>query len=146
MPPCLACSLRPRPSALHFVDFWLEASFCISAFSINTFAMLAKVVLLALAASASAFVAAPALPASRAASSRAAAAVGPSMVVEHVQPAIDATQLLALGLPIPALNPEKALIMMFCNILIICTMSIQGKGLSRGTPHDEMVESFGITW
>ena len=36
--------------------------------------------------------------------------------------------------------------MMFCNILIICTMSIQGKGLSRGTPHDEMVETFGITW
>ena len=36
--------------------------------------------------------------------------------------------------------------MMFCNILIICTMSIQGKSLARGTPHDEMVESFGITW
>ena len=36
--------------------------------------------------------------------------------------------------------------MMFCNILIICTMSIQGKGLTRGTSHDEMVETFGITW
>lgn len=36
--------------------------------------------------------------------------------------------------------------MIFCNVLIICTMSIQGKSLARGTPHDEMVESFGITW
>jgi len=25
-------------------------------------------------------------------------------------------------------------------------MSIQGKGLTRGTSHDEMVESFGLTW
>ena len=57
-----------------------------------------------------------------------------------------ATQLLALALPIPQFNPAKAFIMMFSNILIICTMSIQGKSLARGTPHDEMVESFGITW
>lgn len=35
---------------------------------------------------------------------------------------------------------------MFSNILIICTMSIQGKSLAGGTPHDEMVESFGLTW
>ena len=34
---------------------------------------------------------------------------------------------------------------MFSNILIICTMSIQGKSLAGGTPHDEMVESFGNT-
>ena len=45
-----------------------------------------------------------------------------------------------------AFTPAKGILMMFCNVLIICTMSIQGKGLSRGTPHDEMVESFGITW
>jgi len=36
--------------------------------------------------------------------------------------------------------------MIFSNVLIISTMSIDGKGLSRGTSHDEMVESFGISW
>ena len=35
---------------------------------------------------------------------------------------------------------------MFSNVLIICTMSIQGKSLAGGTSHDEMVESFGLTW
>lgn len=25
-------------------------------------------------------------------------------------------------------------------------MTIQGKGLAAGTPHDEMVEEFGLTW
>ena len=35
---------------------------------------------------------------------------------------------------------------MFSNILIICTMSIQGKSLAGGTSHDEMVETFGLTW
>ena len=35
---------------------------------------------------------------------------------------------------------------MFSNVLVICTMSIAGKGLSRGTSHDEMVETFGLTW
>merc|ERR1711871_848775 len=75
------------------------------------------------------------------------AAAAPVMVVEPS--AVDsASQLLAAGLvlPIPAFNPAKGLLMMFCNVLVICTMSIQGKGLSRGTPHDEMVETFGITW
>ena len=68
------------------------------------------------------------------------------MLIEP-QTAVDsATQLMALAIPIPALTPAKGLLMMFCNILIICTMSIQGKSLARGTPHDEMVESFGITW
>lgn len=51
-----------------------------------------------------------------------------------------------LQIPIPALTSAKAFLMIFCNVLIICTMSIQGKSLARGTPHDEMVESFGITW
>jgi len=61
--------------------------------------------------------------------------------------AIDAaSSLMALALPIPAFTPAKAFIMMFSNILIICTMSIQGKSLAGGTPHDEMVESFGLTW
>ena len=36
--------------------------------------------------------------------------------------------------------------MMFSNILIICSMTIQGKGLAAGTSHDEMVETFGLTW
>ena len=51
-----------------------------------------------------------------------------------------------LGVEPDALTPAKAFLMIFCNVLIICTMSIQGKSLARGTPHDEMVESFGITW
>ena len=36
--------------------------------------------------------------------------------------------------------------MAFSNIVIIYGMTIQGKGLRKGTSHDEMVESFGITW
>ena len=36
--------------------------------------------------------------------------------------------------------------MMFSNVLVICSMRIDGKGLAVGTPHDEMVESFGLTW
>ena len=36
--------------------------------------------------------------------------------------------------------------MMAANVFVICTMSIQGKSLISGTSHDEMVESFGITW
>jgi len=36
--------------------------------------------------------------------------------------------------------------MVVSNVLVISTMTIQGKGLVKGTPHDEMVESFGITW
>jgi len=55
-------------------------------------------------------------------------------------------QLLALAIPIPAYTFSKAFIMIFSNVLMICTMSIDGKSLSRGTSHDEMVESFGITW
>ena len=44
------------------------------------------------------------------------------------------------------LAPHPPLAVMFSNILIICTMSIQGKSLASGTSHDEMVESFGLTW
>ena len=78
--------------------------------------------------------------------SRAAAA--PAMVAEHADALSSASTLLALGgpLPIPAFTPAKAFIMMFSNILIICTMSIQGKSLAGGTSHDEMVETFGLTW
>ena len=106
-----------------------------------------SLLVLALIGSASAFQAAPLRPTRGVAAPRAAAAAAPVMVVEPS--AVDsASQLLAAGLvlPIPAFNPAKGLLMMFCNILIICTMSIQGKSLARGTPHDEMVESFGITW
>lgn len=104
-----------------------------------------SLMLLALIGAASAFVATPLAP-SRGAIALRPAAAAPSMLIEP-QTAVDsATQLMALVLPIPAFSPAKGLLMMFCNILIICTMSIQGKGLSRGTPHDEMVESFGITW
>ena len=94
-------------------------------------------------ASASAFVASPLVAGRGAVALRSAA---PLALVEHVPTVDAASQLLALGLPIPAFTPAKSILMMFCNILIICTMSIQGKSLARGTPHDEMVESFGITW
>ena len=40
----------------------------------------------------------------------------------------------------------RGTIMAACNAVTIATMSIQGKSLARGTSHDEMVESFGITW
>ena len=40
----------------------------------------------------------------------------------------------------------RGAIMAVCNAVTIATMSIQGKSLARGTSHDEMVESFGITW
>ena len=36
--------------------------------------------------------------------------------------------------------------MVFSNVLMICATEIQGKSLIKGTPHDEMVSSFGITW
>ena len=34
--------------------------------------------------------------------------------------------------------------MIFSNLLVICTMSIQGKGLTRGTSHDEMVRAHAL--
>ena len=68
------------------------------------------------------------------------------MLAEHANTVAEASQLLALSIPIPAFSPAKAFVMMFSNVLIICTMSIQGKSLAGGTPHDEMVETFGLTW
>merc|ERR1719217_1497387 len=99
--------------------------------------MLRSLVVALCVASASAFVASP-LAAGRGATP-ALRSAAPVALVEHAPTVDAASQLLALGLPIPAFTPAKG-------ILMICTMSIQGKGLSRGTPHDEMVESFGITW
>jgi len=106
-----------------------------------------------LLAAAAAFTAAPmrAPAASRALASRAVAA--PSMVVEPSS-AIDATTLLALSIPIPAFSPAKAFVMMISNLIIIFGMTIQGKGLAAGVSkgmslqeaHDDMVESFGLTW
>ena len=105
--------------------------------------MLRRILLIALLAAAEAFVATPMRPVTRAPA--APAMTAPTMALEPSS--IDAaTSLIALGLPIPAFTPAKAFIMMFSNILIICTMSIDGKGLARGTSHDEMVESFGLTW
>merc|ERR1711967_55657 len=69
----------------------------------------------------------------------------PLMVVEPSS--LDAaSQLLALSIPIPAYTPAKAFVMIAANVLVISTMRIQGKSLISGTSHDEMVESFGITW
>eukprot|EP00327_Prymnesium_parvum_P008475 CAMPEP_0182816536 /NCGR_PEP_ID=MMETSP0006_2-20121128/10989_1 /TAXON_ID=97485 /ORGANISM="Prymnesium parvum, Strain Texoma1" /LENGTH=131 /DNA_ID=CAMNT_0024942833 /DNA_START=29 /DNA_END=424 /DNA_ORIENTATION=- len=72
----------------------------------------------------------------------------PATVQMAIEPsAVDAaSQMLAMQIPIPAYTFSKAFIMIFSNVLIISTMSIDGKGLSRGTSHDEMVESFGISW
>jgi len=75
------------------------------------------------------------------------------MVVEPSTVA-DASTLLALSIPIPAYSPAKAFVMMFSNVLMISTMTIQGKGLAKGisegmTPqeaHDDMVANFGLTW
>jgi len=93
--------------------------------------------------SASAFVASPVIRPMHAPA--AAVSAPPTMLLDPVT-TLDTTSLLALALPIPAYSPAKAFIMMFSNILVICTMSIQGKSLAGGTSHDEMVESFGLTW
>jgi len=76
----------------------------------------------------------------------AAAAAAPQML--DVASVDSTSQLLAasLSVPIPAYSPAKAFVMIAANIFVICTMSIQGKSLISGTSHDEMVESFGITW
>ncbi|KAL3912019.1 MAG: hypothetical protein SGPRY_008481 [Prymnesium sp.] len=100
--------------------------------------------LLGLATACSAFVATP-MAAQRARAVQ-AAPLSPQMLVEPSS--VDAaSQLMAMQIPITAYTPAKqAFIMMFSNVVIICGMSIEGKGLARGTSHDEMVESFGITW
>jgi len=69
------------------------------------------------------------------------------MIVDPVA-SIDTSTLLAAGLslPIPAFSPAKAFVMMAANIISICGCKIQGKSLASGTPHDEMVETFGLTW
>lgn len=95
-------------------------------------------------ATASAFVATPMrAPAMRPAA--ASLASSPTMVVDPTAVDLPST-LMAMQIPIPAYSPAKAGLMMFCNILMIYGMTIQGKGLRVGTSHDEMVESFGLTW
>jgi len=109
--------------------------------------MLRTLVLGLLCASCSAFVAGGRASAPNMRRAAAPAVPTTQMVLEPA--AIDAaTTLVAdvLKIPIVEYSPAKAFVMMFSNILIISTMSIQGKSLARGTPHDEMVESFGITW
>ena len=107
--------------------------------------MMRALLVLSAVASASAFVATPMRPAAMRPAAATNLASAPTMLVDPSS--VDATSaLVALSLPIPAYSPAKAFIMMFSNILIICTMSIQGKSLAGGTSHDEMVESFGLTW
>ena len=36
--------------------------------------------------------------------------------------------------------------MMLCNLLTIYGVSINGKCLAAGTSHQEMIETFGVTW
>ena len=50
------------------------------------------------------------------------------------------------GTEILASHLIQAFVMIAANVLVISTMRIQGKSLISGTSHDEMVESFGITW
>jgi len=111
-------------------------------------AMQRLIVLSALFAVASAFTAGPAMRPSASHAVAARQITAPNMVVEPAT--VDAASSLiaasALSLPIPAYSPAKAFIMIFSNLLVISTMSIQGKGLTRGTSHDEMVETFGLTW
>ena len=107
--------------------------------------MMRALLVLSALASASAFVATPMRSAAMRPAAAASLASAPTMLVDPAS--VDATTaLVALSLPIPAFSPAKAFIMMFSNILIICSMSIQGKSLAGGTSHDEMVESFGLTW
>merc|ERR1719238_2027083 len=72
--------------------------------------------------------------------------------------AVDAASTLmaanTLSIPIQAFSPAKAFVMMTSNLAIISGMTIQGKGLQKGMQsgmspkeaHDDMVNSFGLTW
>jgi hypothetical protein len=82
------------------------------------------------------------------------------MVIDpsHAVDAVDAASTLlandALSIPIPAFSPAKAFVMATSNLAIISGMTIQGKGLQKGIAsgmspkeaHDDMVNSFGLTW
>ena len=105
--------------------------------------MLRALLLAVAAASASAF--SVVTPVTAAVRPVVAAKAAPLMVLEPTS--LDAaSQLLAMSIPIPAYTPAKAFVMIAANVLVISTMRIQGKSLISGTSHDEMVESFGITW
>jgi hypothetical protein len=60
----------------------------------------------------------------------------------------------ALSKPITELSPPNSFLMCFANNHTICGMTIQGKGLAKGMQagmspkeaHDDMVNSFGLTW
>ena len=83
--------------------------------------MKASFLVLALVGSASAFVATP-LRATRGAVAVRPAA--PNMLVEHVDTLDSVSQLMAMQIPIPAYSLPKGLLMMFCNILIICIILV----------------------
>mmetsp|Transcript_37888 Transcript_37888/g.88658 ORF Transcript_37888/g.88658 Transcript_37888/m.88658 type:complete len:130 (-) Transcript_37888:391-780(-) len=56
------------------------------------------------------------------------------------------TLVAAAAVAGPLYSAPKAGVMMICNLLTIVYTEIQGKSIASGTSHDEMVESFGITW
>mmetsp|Transcript_40840 Transcript_40840/g.89666 ORF Transcript_40840/g.89666 Transcript_40840/m.89666 type:complete len:115 (+) Transcript_40840:68-412(+) len=66
--------------------------------------------------------------------------------VKMVDPsAVDAaSQLLAIA--DPGFTPAKTAVMAASNLLVMGTTKIQGKSLIGGTKHDEMVDTFGMTW
>mmetsp|Transcript_40480 Transcript_40480/g.86370 ORF Transcript_40480/g.86370 Transcript_40480/m.86370 type:complete len:129 (-) Transcript_40480:257-643(-) len=72
--------------------------------------------------------------------------VSPVMVADTS--IVDATSSLVAAAAVagPLFSAPKAGVMMVANILTIFYTEIDGKSLSSGTKHDEMVESFGITW
>jgi hypothetical protein len=59
-----------------------------------------------------------------------------------------------MGIPIAAFTPGKAFVMASANLATICGMTVQGKGLIKNMQagmspkeaHDDMVNSFGLTW
>jgi hypothetical protein len=80
--------------------------------------------------------------------------IDPSHAVDTVNAASTLVADGSLSIPIPAFSPGKSFIMISANLATIFGMTIQGKGLSKGMQagmspkeaHDDMVNSFGLTW
>jgi hypothetical protein len=78
------------------------------------------------------------------------------MVIDPSHAVDAASTLMAadMQIPISAFSPAKAFVMMSSNLAIISGMTIQGKGLVKGIQagmspkeaHDDMVNTFGLTW
>merc|ERR1719326_1556432 len=82
---------------------------------------------------------APAMPSVR-------TAPAPAMLADASTVEVASSLVAAAGVAGPLYTPAKAGVMAFCNLLTIIYTEIDGKSIASGTKHDEMVESFGITW